>query len=376
MDASVVAERLEIAALARELARGELVPRSLALDSGDPGESAAVWAPIREVGFDRAILDPEHGGVGLSPSCLLVALEELAAGDAGVAMLVLLANLAHAALPDRPAAADERRLLAPALPEPRQVAARLVTAEREGSPTVSGRIPLALGASTADGLVILGGGPEPFVLAIETDADGVELRPVEAQLGLRAAPAAAVELREVRSIIGGPAPPGRVVAAGGIETSGRIEEPGGLARTDAAPAADEIWALLRAGVAAIARGLARRAFELAVDYAGERRQGGVPIAEHDAVRELITGMAIGLEAGRPPDPEPGSELTRLAVQTAATDAAVAITTDAVQVFGGSGYVYETGVEKLMRDAKWLQAWPEPAWFRRGLMADHLLCPPR
>jgi alkylation response protein AidB-like acyl-CoA dehydrogenase len=51
----------------------------------------------------------------------------------------------------------------------------------------------------------------------------------------------------------------------------------------------------------------------------------------------------------------------LAAKIAATDAAVASTTDAVQVFGGTGYMVETGIEKLMRDAKYCQLFPEPNW---------------
>jgi len=64
----------------------------------------------------------------------------------------------------------------------------------------------------------------------------------------------------------------------------------------------------------------------------------------------------------------------LAVKIAATDAAVASTTDAVQVFGGTGYMVETGIEKLMRDAKYCQLFPEPNWVAQDeLMRSERAC---
>jgi alkylation response protein AidB-like acyl-CoA dehydrogenase len=58
---------------------------------------------------------------------------------------------------------------------------------------------------------------------------------------------------------------------------------------------------------------------------------------------------------------PASATQALALKIAVTDAAVRSTTDAVQVFGGAGYMHDTGVEKLMRDAKYCQLFPEPNW---------------
>jgi alkylation response protein AidB-like acyl-CoA dehydrogenase len=87
--------------------------------------------------------------------------------------------------------------------------------------------------------------------------------------------------------------------------------------------------------------------------------------EHDAVSDMLSAMAVRLacwpgiavdSAGLAVDPAQA-----LAVNIAATDAAVASTNDAVQVFGGTGYMVETGIEKLMRDAKYCQLFPEPNW---------------
>ena len=75
-------------------------------------------------------------------------------------------------------------------------------------------------------------------------------------------------------------------------------------------------------------------------------------------------------ARRPPTPRPDEALAIVA-KISATDAAVATTTDAVQVFGGAGYMVETGIEKLMRDAKCLQLLPEPNWIARDLLLELL-----
>lgn len=311
-----LAERHEVIAVARELGRRELAPRAVALDERREGALEAAWARVTDIGFDRALLPVDCGGADLDAGSLLSCLEEIAAGEAGVALLVLLSNAALVALgPERAAEVGEgqRWALAPA---PR------------------GRI--SLGALGADGLVIAQPGAEPDVLVLEAGAPALRVEACQFQLGLRSAAAARVW-----------------PADASVEPCTRSAR--------ACAGADASLALLRAGSAAIARGVARRAHELALDYAKARTQGGVAIIEHDAVRRMLAAMSVRLAATAPPA---GAELdatAALAAKVASTEAAVASSTDAVQVFGGTGYMHETGVEKLMRDAKYLQLWPEPNW---------------
>lgn len=305
------AERHEVVALASELGRRELGPRALELDERAPGALEAAWGRVAEVGFDRALLAVDDGGVGLDSGSLLLCLEEIAAGEAGVALLVLLANAALAALPPERAAQvgeGERWAL---VPSPR------------------GRI--SLGALGADGLVAVESGAAPAVLALPAGAPGLAIEACEFQLGLRSAAAARVSLSDEA---------GERVVADGAAAS---------------------LALLRAGCAAIARGVARRAHELALEYAQGRVQGGVAIVEHDAVRRMLAAMSVRLVTLPPPRGADLDEAAALAAKLAATEAALETATDAVQVFGGTGYMHDTGVEKLMRDAKYLQLWPEPNW---------------
>jgi alkylation response protein AidB-like acyl-CoA dehydrogenase len=334
------AERHEVVAVARELGRRELAPHALELDERRAGALETAWGRVAEVGFDRALLAAGDGGVGLDAGSLLLCLEEIAAGDAGVALLVLLANAALAALPPERAAQvgeTERWALVPVPPAQLATPARIaVSAAAGGRPTVAGTLSPALGALGADGVVLVERGAEPAVLALAAGAPGLEIEECEFQLGLRSAAAARISLSGAAAETA--SPPAEAGAAAGASLT-----------------------LLRAGSAAIARGVARRAQEVALEYARERMQGGVAIVEHDAVRRMLAAMTIRLAATPAP---PGAELNEaaaLAAKVAATEAAVATSTDAVQVFGGTGYMHETGVEKLMRDAKYLQLWPEPNW---------------
>src|ERR1035437_9211549 len=334
MSEITAAERAEIRAMARELGHRELASRAASLDAGGQDVLAECWRLLVELGLDRVLLDEQHGGAGLGIPDLLATIEELAVGDGGTAMWGLVCHAALAPL------ADEQLEDVPA-------GARwaLVPATSGAEVTISdgqldGRLACALGAHGADGLVILLDGPEPAASAVGAGAAGLRLERDFAQMGLRAAPAASVELTGVSC-----AP-----ALGGSD--GRAD--GGSAELSVADAA----ALLRAGTAAIAHGIARRAYEMALEYAHARRQGGVAIIEHDAVSDMLSAMAVRLACwpGIAVDPAQA-----LAVNIAATDAAVASTNDAVQVFGGTGYMVETGIEKLMRDAKYCQLFPEPNW---------------
>ncbi|MBW2291257.1 MAG: acyl-CoA dehydrogenase family protein [Deltaproteobacteria bacterium] len=123
-----------------------------------------------------------------------------------------------------------------------------------------------------------------------------------------------------------------------------------------------IMSVTRTPVATIALGIARAAYDRALDYATERIQGGKPIVRHQAIQLLLADMSIRVEAARglvwksaaaTAAGKPSLKLASMA-KTFASDAAVANATDAIQVMGGNGYMREYGVEKLLRDAKLTQ----------------------
>ena len=140
----------------------------------------------------------------------------------------------------------------------------------------------------------------------------------------------------------------------------------------------------RPGVASIATGLARAAFEFATQYAKQRVQFGVPIAMHQAIQFMIADMATEIHASRLLVWHAASQLDRGERNTLvsshakrfAGDTAMKVATDAVQVYGGYGFIKEYPVEKLMRDAKIMQIYEGTAQVQRLVIAREVLLPRR
>jgi acyl-CoA dehydrogenase len=140
----------------------------------------------------------------------------------------------------------------------------------------------------------------------------------------------------------------------------------------------------RPGVAAMAVGIARAAFEFATNYSKERVQFGVPIAMHQAIQFMIADMATDIAAARlltwqgavELDQGKRNTLTSSHAKRFAADTAMRVTTDAVQVYGGYGFIKEYPVEKLMRDAKIMQLYEGTSQIQRLVIARETLLPRR
>ena len=138
----------------------------------------------------------------------------------------------------------------------------------------------------------------------------------------------------------------------------------------------------RPGVAAMAVGIARAAFEFAAEYSKERVQFGVPIAMHQAIQFMIADMATKVDAGRlltwnsavQLDQGKRNTLVSSEAKRFAADSAMEVTTDAVQVYGGYGFIKEYPVEKLMRDAKIMQLYEGTSQIQRLVIAKEVLLP--
>jgi len=136
----------------------------------------------------------------------------------------------------------------------------------------------------------------------------------------------------------------------------------------------------RPEIGAIAIGVSQRALDEATRYAKERQQFGQPIANFQAVQFMLADMVIDLEAMRLLtykaawllDNGAPSSIVSSYAKAFGADHAMRITTDAVQVFGGYGYMKEYPVEKLMRDAKLLQIYEGTSQIQRVVIARHLL----
>ena len=140
----------------------------------------------------------------------------------------------------------------------------------------------------------------------------------------------------------------------------------------------------RPGVAAMATGIARAAFEFAAAYSKERVQFGVPIAMHQAIQFMIADMATKVHLSRLAtwnsavllDQGGRNTLESSHAKRFASDSAMEVATDAVQVYGGYGFIKEYPVEKLMRDAKIMQLYEGTSQIQRLVIARETLLPRR
>ena len=137
----------------------------------------------------------------------------------------------------------------------------------------------------------------------------------------------------------------------------------------------------RLAIGAQALGIAQGAFDATVGYVKERHQFGQRIADFQGVQFMLADMAMKIEAarhlvyaaaGRAERDEPGLTFTSSAAKVFASDTAMSVTTDAVQLFGGAGYTRDFPVERMMRDAKITQIYEGTNQVQRIVMARQLL----
>ncbi|MFG2077470.1 Acyl-CoA dehydrogenase [Nonomuraea maritima] len=199
---------------------------------------------------------------------------------------------------------------------------------------------------------------------VEKSDEGVSFGPKERKLGIKGSPTRQVIFDNVR-----------------IPADRMIGEPGTGFKT-ALATLDHT----RITIAAQALGIAQGALDYAIGYVKERRQFGRPVADFQGVQFMIADMGMKLEAARQltyhaaakseraMNGEPQPDLTYLssAAKCAASDAAMEITTDAVQLLGGYGYTSDFPVERMMRDAKITQIYEGTNQIQRMVMARQLL----
>ena len=376
-------EQLEIQALAREFAERELRPRAAARDEAQALD-ADVFRQLAELGFLGISVPDSAGGLGLDPLTYLVVLEELAWGDAAVALSVgvhnglvasAIARHGSPALQEAllPALASGERLGAFALSEPlagSDVSAVSTRAHPDGTGwRLSGTKRWVTNGERAGVAVVFARTGERSLGAflVELPADGWRVARRERTMGLRASETVTVELDGVRvahdRVLGDP------------EAGLRI----GLEALD----------LGRLGAAAQAVGIARAALEHAVAYAKQREQFGRPIAAFGGIQEKLAEMARRVVAARAVAHEaarrlgdgaasaPGAGMDGPGAWAAiakltASEAAMWVTDEAVQVFGGYGYMRDYPVEKLMRDAKGTEIYEGTSEILRVVIARALL----
>ena len=374
-------EQRELRALTREFAQNEIRPRAAEYDEHQT-HPADVIALAHDLGLMNPHIPDELGGLGLPTFAGMLIGEELSWGCSGIAVSIVANTLGAAPVLIAGTEEQKRAWLPPLLespllcsfaltePDAGSDAARIkTTAERRGTDYVlNGSKMFITNAGHAAWSVVFAStdrdqghrGLSAFVVPM--DADGVVVEKHLDKLGQRATDTSAFALNDV------------VVPA-----ANRLGDEGD-GFTLAMPTLD----FTRPGTAAGAVGVAQAAYEHAVEYAKERVTFGVPIAMHQGVNFLIADMATEIEAARlltwqaawMLDAGYGRKATLYSsfAKRFAADTAMKVTSDAVQIFGGYGYIKEYPVEKLMRDAKLFQIYEGTSQIQRLVIAKEIFLP--
>jgi len=365
--------------LAHEFAEKEIRPKAAEYDE-HATHPADVIATAHEVGLMNPHVPEELGGAGLGSLDGAILGEELCWGCSGIGTAIV-ANILGA-LPTLMAGTEEqqRTWLPPLLEEPilcsfaltepnagSDVSGIQTTANRHGDDyVINGSKMFITNAGHASWVVVFAStdkdaghrGLSAFI--VPTDVDGVVVEKHLDKMGQRATDTSALAFQDVK-----------------VPASNRLGEEG-----QGFKIAMQTLDRTRPGTAAGAVGVARAAFEHAVEYSKERVQFGQPVAMNQGVNFLVADMAAEIEASRLLvwqaawllDQGERATLQSSYAKRFAADTAMKVTTDAVQIFGGYGYIKEYPVEKLMRDAKLFQIYEGTSQIQRLVIAREIYLP--
>jgi alkylation response protein AidB-like acyl-CoA dehydrogenase len=373
-------EQREIQRTARDFGKAEIAPHSEAWDRAERYDDAIV-GKLGELGFLGMLIPEQYDGLGLDTRTYLVALEEIAAVDASVAVLMSV----HNSLPTQMilrygSDAQKERFLKPmargewlgafALSEPEagsDAASLRTQAKRAGDcwilngtkawVTSGNHANVILAMARTDSAGDRRGPRGIGTFIITPDLPGFHVGKKEAKLGLRASPTVQLHFENMRvpaENLLGDANMGFVYAMQSLD-NGRL------------------------GIAAQAIGIARAALEHATRYAAERRQFNQPIKEFQAIQFKLADMATRVTASRAllysaaAAKDRGEPITQFSSMSKllASETAMWVTTQAVQIFGGYGYVKDYPVERLFRDAKVTELYEGTSEIQRIVIAREL-----
>lgn len=387
LDFSLSREQEEIRDLAHEFAEKEMRPVAERYDESEetPWE---VMRKAHDLGLDATATLPEkYGGGGIDLLTNLVKEEELAWGDAGIAVSIGATGLAGAAIVAMGTEEQKQKYIG-MLTDPKalRLAAMGLTEPNSGSDSLA----LETTATRVDGGYVLNGtkqfcsnggiadiqvafattdksmGPAGIAgFVIEKGTQGMRQGRKERKLGVRASHTAQVIFEDCFI------PDDQRL---GHDKNGKETGPGAIG-------AMIMLEATRPMVAAGAIGIARAAFEFSRDYSLQRVAFGKPIARHEAIAFKLADMATEIDAARllawragwmAMNGVPFARGEGSMAKLYAGDMAMRVTVDAVQILGGYGYIKDYPVERFMRDAKIYQIWEGTAEIQRLVISRYVL----
>jgi alkylation response protein AidB-like acyl-CoA dehydrogenase len=371
-------EQREIRDLVRTLARERIAPRAAEID-----ESAEFpWDMVelmREHELFGLAFDEEHGGSGAGSLMLLVAVEEVSRACATTGLVLAVQELSSLAL--RLTGTDEQKnRYLPRLASGEWIAAYALTEAGSGSDSAAMRT-----QAKRDGEEYVLNGSKRFItnagvarlytvfaktdpdgghagiscFVVEADAAGFEVGRIEPKMGIKGSTTGELFFNDCR------------VPAGNL-----IGEEG-----EGFKIAMRILDRSRPGIAAQALGIAQGATDYALEYAKSRETMGEPIAEHQLVAGKLADMETRCQAARGllykaglmmDEDAPGLTKVSAMAKLFCSDTAMDVTTEAVQILGGYGYIKEYPVERMMRDAKITQIYEGTNEIQRLVIAREMV----
>ena len=372
-------EHEELRAVVRELAEERIAPRAAEID-----EKAEFPWDLKDLLAKQDLLgtcfEERHGGTNLDTIAQSILVEEIARADATTSLIPIVQKLG--ALPILIAGNDEQKdryfprlasgewLIAFGLTEAAagsDVASNRMRATRDGDQYVlNGSKRFITHGSVANVLTVFaltdpeaGGRKGMSAFIVETDTPGFAAPRVEHKMGIRGSPTAELTFDDVR-----------------VPVENRLGDEG-----DGFKIAMATLDRSRLGIAAQAVGIAQGALDAAVAYAADRMQFGQRVVDFQGIQWMLADMASQTEAARQLTYAAAARVDAAAsdlpywtssAKLVAGDTAMKVTTDAVQVLGGYGYITEYPVERMMRDAKITQLYEGTQQIQRLVVARQLL----
>ena len=373
-------EQLEIRELVRTIARERIAPRAAEIDESHefPWDVVELYG---EHGLFGLFFEEEHGGLGTGALLSLVAIEEVSKVCATSGLILAVQELGSLALKLAGSEEQKSRFL-PGLASGEVLAAYALTEAGSGSDSAAMRT-----TALRDGDAYVLDGSKRFITNAEvaglytvfakTDPEGGHAG-ISAFVVEAGTPGFEVSRLEPKMGIAGSTTGELLFEGARVPAANLIGEEG-----DGFHIAMRVLDRSRPGVAAQGLGIAQGATDYALDYARTRETMGRPIAQHQLIAAKLADMETRCEAARGllyrfgrmvDEGAPDAELTKASAMAKlyCTDTAMDVTTEAVQVLGGYGYIKEYPVERMMRDAKITQIYEGTNEIQRIVIAREML----
>ncbi|MBZ0326403.1 MAG: acyl-CoA dehydrogenase family protein [Altibacter sp.] len=380
MDFSLSEEHIMIRDAARDFARTELLPGVIERDNLQKFPTEQV-KKMGELGFLGMMVDPKYGGGGMDTVSYVLAMEELSKIDASASVVVSVNNSLVCYGLQAYGSEDQKQKYLTKLATGESIGAFCLSEPEAGSDATSqkttaidmgdhyilnGTKNWITNGGTADYYLVIAqtdkekGHKGINALIVEKGWDGFEIGPKEDKLGIRGSDTHSLIFNDVK------VPKENRIGADGFGFTFAMKTLSGG----------------RIGIAAQALGIAAGAYDLAREYSKVRKAFGTEICNHQAIAFKLADMHTSIEAARHLvmkaawDKDQGKDYTMSGAMAKlyASQVAMDVTVEAVQVHGGNGYVKEYHVERLMRDAKITQIYEGTSEIQkivisRGLLRD-------